>query len=373
MLSQTSMPLTKSLSPATTLEHDVRSKAPGGVGVWLPTVCAGTGADVFTQRLCQGLNARGIQAEITWLPHRAEFLPWTVPVPKPPEWSNVVHISTWLNPRFIPRNLPVVATLHHSIHEPALRPYKGWLRTAYHQHWLAPIERRVMRRAQLVAAVSQFAADSAQNTLCEVPIRVIHNGVNTARFGPLTDPIAPHHPFRLLYVGGWKNLKGVNVLAPIMHELGSDYLLHYTGGSAAAAEKSAMPTNMIDIGYLPGNRVVDAMQWADALLFPSYSEGFGLTVAEAMACGLPVVATRGSSLPEVVKDGVTGLLCPQGDATAFAQAIRRLASDSAMWRNMSLNAVARARSVFSEEAALDAYFDAYCDALSILGNRSMRL
>jgi len=334
--------------------------------VWFPAVRAGTGTDVFTRRLCEALNAKGIRAEISWLPQRAEFLPWTVRRPKLPEWANVVHVNTWLHPRFIPRGVPVVATLHHAVHDPALRPYKGWWRATYHGHWIAPIERRVMRRAQRVVAVSSFAADMARQTLCDIPLQVIRNGIDTVRFRPAGDRISPHHPLRLLYVGSWMARKGVDLLAPIMRELGDGFVLYCTRGSMVERDKAAIPPNMIDMGRLSGDQVVAAMQRADVFLFPSRSEGFGLVAAEAMACGLPVVATRGSSLPEVVEDGVTGVLCPQDDVAAFARAIRRLA-DPALWRRMSANAVVRARDAFSKDVALDAYCGVYRDAISKFG------
>lgn len=50
------------------------------IAVWFLTVRAHTGADIFTERLAEGLQKKGIRAEITWLPHRAEYLPWTVPM-----------------------------------------------------------------------------------------------------------------------------------------------------------------------------------------------------------------------------------------------------------------------------------------------------
>lgn len=328
------------------------------IGIWFPTIRAGTGADVFTQRLCDGLNARGIHAEITWLPHRAEYLPWIVPVPAPPAWATVVHVNTWLHPRFIPRHLPVVATLHHSVHDPALRPYKGWLRAAYHRHWIAPIERRAMQRAESVVAVSRYAVEMARKTLCDVPMQVIHNGIDTSHFRPL-EQRQPHMPFRLLYVGSWMARKGVDLLAPIMRELGDGFVLHYTGGPAAEKDKPGMPVNMVDIGRLTGNQVVAAMQQADAFLFPSRSEGFGLVAAEAMACGLPVVATNGSSLPEVVEDDVTGVLCPLNDVKAFADAALGLSSDSWRWRQMTMNAVSRVRSHFMVDDALAAHVALY--------------
>ena len=85
--------------------------AQADLGVWFPTVRTGTGAQKFTERLVAALQKRGIRAAITWLPHRAEFLPWTVAVPQPPDWARIVHVNSWLPARFIPGHLPVVATV----------------------------------------------------------------------------------------------------------------------------------------------------------------------------------------------------------------------------------------------------------------------
>jgi len=330
--------------------------APAIPAIWFPAVRTGTGTDVFTERLVAGLIARGIRAEITWLPLRAEYAPWTVAIPQPPAWATVCHINTWLHPRFMPGHLPIVATLHHSIHDPALRRHKGWLRAAYHRWWIAPNERRVLRRADRVVAVSNFVADMARQTLCDVPMQVIHNGIDTELFRPGNRVRRPGAPFRLLYVGAWRGLKGVDLLAPIMRELGDGFELHYTGGPAAQQDKAGMPGNMVDIGRLHGDAaVVAAMQDADALLFPSRSEGFGLVAAEAMACGLPVVTTRSASLVEVVADERTGLLCPPGEVAAFVKAIRRLAEDDRLHYDMRLVARTLAVNRFSSATMVDAY------------------
>lgn len=328
--------------------------------IWLPTVRTGTGTDVFTERLVAGLQKHGLRAEITWLPLRAEYLPWAVPVPKPPQWANIVHVNTWLHSRFLPPNLPIVATLHHSVHHPDVQAYKGTLRSAYHRFWIAPNERRVLRRAQCVTAVSQFVASTTKQTLLDVPMQVIYNGVDTARFSPGTRTRRPDEPFRLLYVGGWKALKGVDLLAPIMRELGDGFELRYTGGPSAINDKSRMPPNMHNIGRLHNDsEVIAAMQEADALLFPSRSEGFGLVAAEAMACEIPVVATRNSSLTELVVDGETGLLCMTNDFLAIATNIRSLADDPELHGRLGRNARKYARTQFNEEKFIQHYLNSY--------------
>lgn len=331
--------------------------------IWFPAVRTGTGTDVFTERLVAGLTERGIRAEITWLPLRAEYAPWTVAIPEPPEWANTVHVNTWLHPRFLPKHLPVVATLHHSIHDPALRPYKGWLRAAYHRWWIAPIERRVLRRADRAVAVSQFVADMARQTLCDVPMQVIYNGIDTEMFRPGSRVRQPGAPFRLLYVGSWMARKGVDLLAPIMRELGEGFELHYTGGPDAKKDKPAMPINMHDIGRLSVTQVIAAMQSADAFLFPSRSEGLPLVVAEAMACGLPVVGMQGTAVAEVVANGVAGWLCRRDEVGDFVAAAHRLSAMGAQLVQMQKQARRPAVEKYSAVGMLDGYLDLYRELL----------
>lgn len=328
--------------------------------IWFPTVRTGTGTEVFTRRLVANLHKRGVRAEITWLPLRAEYAPWTVPIPQPPAWATVAHVNTWLHTRLIPPSLPMVATIHHAMHHPNALAYKGPLRAAYHRWWIAPNERRVLLRAHRVVAVSQFVADNARHTLLDVPMQVIYNGVDIEHFRPSMRQRQPGQPFKLLFVGGWKTLKGVDLLAPILRQLGEGFVLHYTGGPAAQKDKAQMPPNMIDMGRLEGDAaVVEAMQSADALLLPSRSEGHPLVAVEAMACGLPIIGMHGSSVAEVVADGQTGLLCPQNDVAAFVTVTSSLAADHALHARMAQNARLQAVKQFSEATMIDAYLHMY--------------
>jgi glycosyltransferase involved in cell wall biosynthesis len=70
------------------------------------------------------------------------------------------------------------------------------------------------------------------------------------------------------------------------------------------------------------------------LAMPSHAEGFGLAAAEALACGVPVIAGDASSLPEIVSDGETGLLVPPGDAEALCAALQRLLDDPSLARRL---------------------------------------
>jgi glycosyltransferase involved in cell wall biosynthesis len=324
--------------------------------VWFPTLRAHTGADVFTQRLCDGLNAHGIKAQIEWLPLRAEELPWTVRVPRPPEWANIVHVNASLHRRFVPRHLAMVATIHHSVHDPLLQYYKRRKLALYHRFWLKPLESWNLRRANAMTTVSRYTAQkTCEHFGIEAP-QVIHPGVTMPEPGSFQRDGTPHGPFRLLFVGSWSKRKGVDLLRPIMEQLGEGFELRYTAEMA----KATLPANCRCLGRPDEQGLRQAYVDADALLFPTRLEGFGQVALEAMAYGLPVITTNGSALPEVVEDGVSGILCPQDDTGAFAAAARRLQQDRELWSSMSRAAMLQAhRPEFSMGSMVAGYTRVY--------------
>jgi len=87
-------------------------------------------------------------------------------------------------------------------------------------------------------------------------------------------------------------------------------------------------------GHVSREELVQLYNRSELMVSPSLYEGFGLPAAEAMACGVPLVATTAGAFPEVIEDGETGLLVPPADPTALADAIARLMSDAALRRRM---------------------------------------
>ena len=100
-------------------------------------------------------------------------------------------------------------------------------------------------------------------------------------------------------------------------------------------------------GRLTRSEIIDALATADLLVAPSVvaangkREGIPVVLMEAMSCGLPVVASRLSGIPELVEDGVNGFLVPPGDPEALADAIERLHADPGL--RARLGAAARRR------------------------------
>lgn len=327
--------------------------------VWFPAVQVGTGVDVFTRQLCAGLNAMGIQAEIDWLPARAEYLPWSVKVPEPPAWANIVHVNTWLHRRFVPSRLKVVATMHLCVHDPAYRPHKSLAQALYHRSWVRSLEAWILQRADAVVAVSKYTADRTRAEFGAQGIQTIVNGVPLPRKDPGHGKRKPHTPFRFLYVGNWSMRKGVDLLGPIMEQLGSEFELRYTADVNGGHAKAELPSNCICLGRLSQAELQRAYQNADALLFPSRLEGLPLSVLESMAAGLPAIVSDASSLPEVVTHEHDGLICPSENVEAYVNAARRLASNESELRRLGTQALRTVEERFSIDAMTRAYAEVY--------------
>ncbi|WP_374585410.1 glycosyltransferase, partial [Ideonella dechloratans] len=105
--------------------------------------------------------------------------------------------------------------------------------------------------------------------------------------------------------------------------------------------------------------VKDVIAAADIISAPSYLEGLGVSIMEAMACGKPVVATTAGGIPESVVDGETGILFEPGDVTALAEAIIRLAGDDTLRSQMGQNGQARAKACFSVDSLITQTLDIY--------------
>jgi glycosyltransferase involved in cell wall biosynthesis len=115
------------------------------------------------------------------------------------------------------------------------------------------------------------------------------------------------------------------------------------------------------LAWLPGERadVPDVMRGLDCFALPSLAEGISNTILEAMASGLPVVATDVGGNAELVVDGQTGELVPSGDVQAMAASIAGLASDPARAAAMGAAGRLRVERHFSLPAMVDAYRQLY--------------
>lgn len=326
----------------------------GKIKVWLPAIQAGSGADVYTRRLAAALERHGIATQITWFPLSHELLPALLRRAQPPAGTDIIIANSWSGFAFQRTGLPLVVVVHHCVFDPDLRQYKSALQSLYHRFFAEPREVRSLRAADAVVAVSHYVANHLRQKLGMDGVEVIYNWVDTELFKPQPQEARGNRPFRLLFVGKLSRLKGGDLLAPLMRRQETAFELRFTAEPQDCRSMN-LPANMIPIGKLAEQDMARAYQECDAVLLPSRAEGFGYAALEAMACGKPVIASNNTALPEIIVNGVTGILCRTGDVDAFADARCWLVRDAALCLKMGETGRARVLAQFPEQAALRAY------------------
>jgi glycosyltransferase involved in cell wall biosynthesis len=152
-----------------------------------------------------------------------------------------------------------------------------------------------------------------------------------------------------LYVGRLQDIKGVDLLLRAGRRLaaaGRRFLISIVGrgpqGEALQAEFGHEPWVRF-VGFVPNTEVGGHMLTADALCAPSiFAEPFGLVIYQAVALGLPVLASNAGGIPELVENGLNGLLLPMGDEAAWEQALARVCDDPALLHTMKEGAARHA-------------------------------
>ena len=226
-------------------------------------------------------------------------------------------------------------------------------------------------------------------TVCRLVARhVIYDGFDLDAF--LARPVEAPEALRARYgvgesdrvvacVGGIQRRKGqldlIEAVAPLAREFPK--LVLVLAGAAGDAEYLAVleariaelgiERHVCRIGFEPNIRNLFSL--SEALVHPSHSEGLGLAILEAMASGLPVVATRCGGPEETVEDGVSGLLVPVGSPQELAGALRRLLDDPEGARTMGRAAAARARD-FSPAAMARRTEEIYEGLVSLRASRA---
>jgi len=262
--------------------------------------------------------------------------------------------------------IPIVATVHHPL--PIDRKTdiahidRAWERFGRIMFYPFVMQHLVTRRMDRVIAVSESAAEETRNAF-KVPrskIRVVHNGIDTDMFRRLDGERRERG--RLVIVANTVDRKkGVIYLLRALQLLREEIDVKLTIVDRGAPDNEYTPAlvgrfgldGSVDFtGKVSLEELVRYYATAEVAVVPSLYEGFGLPAAEAMACGLPVVATTAGALPEVVEDGRSGILVPPRDHYALAGAIKCLLKDEPLRRAMGEEGRRRVERNFTwEEAA----------------------
>ncbi len=238
------------------------------------------------------------------------------------------------------------------------------------------ITRFSIRRSDGLTTVSEFLRHETEESFGVEPnrIRVIPNFIDTERYRPEREPchrpaLAPGGEKILMHVSNFRAVKRIDdvveVFARVRSHLAARLVMVGDGPERARAQQRAEELGVADDVVFLGKHtsVEELLHCADLFVLPSESESFGLAALEAMACGVPVVASRVGGLPEVVEDGVSGFLLPVGDVEAMAEAAVSILADGERARTMGLAARSTAVERFGAERIVPVYERFYEEVL----------
>lgn len=240
----------------------------------------------------------------------------------------------------------------------------------------------VVSRADRVIGVSSGEIGVMQRHARLDPgrVRIIPNGFHAGRFRPRPDGAAardrlgvPREAPLVVFAGRLASNKGLQHLVPafarVAREL-PDTRLVIAGedqgwGARVRAEADALGvlSRVHLVGHQGDAAYRETLAAADVFVLPSEWEAFGIVLAEAMACGVPCVATRVGGAPDVVQDGVTGRLVEYGDVDALAEAMLGLLRDPAARARMGAAGEARAFAEYSWDAVVQRTIALYGEIL----------
>ena len=242
------------------------------------------------------------------------------------------------------RSLPFVVSLKGVIAD-ELKNERGWVRVllAIQARW----ERLNARRADIVIAPSRYSADVARREygVAAEKIVVVPEPIELERWTSLFAAAAPRPRGgpTILCVARMYPRKRVGDLleaAALLRPRIPGARVRIVGkgpeweNAAKLHAKLGLGETATLLGDVSRDRLAEEYVSADIFCLPSVQESFGIVFLEAMAAGLPVVACRAAAIPEVVEDGVTGLLVPPRDPAGLAGALEALADDPKRARAM---------------------------------------
>jgi glycosyltransferase involved in cell wall biosynthesis len=201
-------------------------------------------------------------------------------------------------------------------------------------------------------------------------IRLVFNGTDLRRFSPAEngsrDPrFGPHMVFACRQLFPRKGIRFLIEAAAQLKPRFPDLKVVLAGDGferpelARLAEDLGVGPEVTFLGWVPNTDLPPYYRAAAVSVIPSLEEGFGIPAAEAMGCEVAVVASDAGGLPEVVEDGVTGLVVPRGDSTALAQAIGSLLADPDRRRAMGQAGRARALRLFDWDRSAEQFEQVY--------------
>jgi len=301
-------------------------------------------------------TVKGYSPYLTIIPFS---LPWAAPV----KGADLIHATPDYAVFFHRPLQPMVLTFHNYVLDRWMQNQSSWIQRLHYTTTLKFLSRMAVKKAHALTAVSHYTARLVQEDLTTSEhIRVIYNGIDVSQFKPAASSPYSQKEVRVFFSGNLIRRKGAHWLPSIARGLGKNICIYYTQGLQSRNTLISNP-KLQPIGSVPFEDMANCYRQMNLLVMPSVREGFGLAVAEAMACGLPVVATNCSAIPELIDEGKGGFLCPVGDVNAFAERINFLADSPTLRREMGEYNRAKVEKMFTLDRMLKEYKDLFQEVL----------
>ncbi len=235
--------------------------------------------------------------------------------------------------------------------------------------------KHAINRSDKVTAVSEFLKKEICRTFtCDKHVQMIYNFVDPRAYQHLNPDklrarFAPKGEKLLVHVSNFRSVKRVtdvvNLFLKVKEKTPVKLILVGAGPELAGVERMVFDNGASNDLILLGNqeRVEEVIAAADLMLLLSETESFGLSVLEAMACGVPSIATNVGGLPEVVDHGKTGYLVELGDVDEAVRYTLELLLDDDARKKMGATGRQIAFERFGFEQALDAYEKLYRETI----------
>jgi glycosyltransferase involved in cell wall biosynthesis len=234
-----------------------------------------------------------------------------------------------------------------------IRAQDGFLREE-HAQWNMPfigIDPRTIAREELeyeeadcITVPSTFVYRTfIEQGVSACKLRLLPYGVNLSRFQPVNQPDSQR--FDVLFVGGMSLRKGVQYLVQayqkIKHPAKS---LTFVGSPSAGliealAARGLWPEDAIVLGHIPQTELKKVMSRSHVLVLPSLEEGLAMVMAQAMACGCPVVASNHTGAEDLMTNGLEGFILPVRDVSALTDKLQQLADEPILRDSMGEKAL----------------------------------
>jgi glycosyltransferase involved in cell wall biosynthesis len=277
--------------------------------------------------------------------------------------ANIIHTTPDYAYFFAQSCKPLVLTFHNFVLDNFMQNHSSFLQKIHYKTDLKWFTNLAVQNATCMTAVSHFTANLAKENLnLKKEIKVIYNGIDTNFFIPKFK-FKNNKKINVLFCGNLTRRKGAHLLPKICEKLSPNITISYTSG-LRTKDQFFQHSQLKCLGKINYVDMPMIYQQSDILLFPTIREGFGLAAAEAMACGLPIVATNCSSLPELVDDK-GGFLCALENIDEFAEKINLLAENSLLRQQMGEYNRAKAEQKFTLSKMLISYQNLFTEILDM--------